>query len=74
MCAFNFAPPTRIFFPKSLKGVDIAAFIPNEYDHQLIAPDGMGDDYPVKNGRIEYQYDMNNHWWDILNEERSDNQ
>jgi hypothetical protein len=66
---FHFAPPMRIFFPKSLKGVDICAFIPDESEHELITPDGIGEDYPVKNGRIAFQHDINDHWWDILNNE-----
>ena len=66
---FHFTPPMRIFFPKSLKGVDICAFIPNESDHELITPDGMGNDYPIRNGRIAFQHDINDRWWDILNNE-----
>ena len=68
LCAFYFVPSMRIFFPRSLKAVDIGAFILDESDHELIAPEGMGDDYPVKNGCIQYQSDMNTKWWDRLNE------
>ena len=64
---FHFTPPMRISFPKSLKEVDICGFIPNESDHELITPDGIGEDYPVKNGRINYSYNKNEYWWDALN-------
>ena len=53
---------------KRLSLQNIGAFILDESDHELIAPEGMGDDYPVKNGCIQYQSDMNTKWWDRLNE------
>lgn len=68
MCVFDFDLPMRIFFPKSMKKVDVSAFFPNESGYELIAPEGVGDDYPVKNGRIKYQFEIPNDWWDVLNE------
>jgi hypothetical protein len=64
---FHFTPPMRIFFPKSLKEVDICGFIPDSYEYELIVPEGVGYDYPVKNGHINYSYNRNEYWWDALN-------
>lgn len=64
---FHFTPPMRIFFPKSLKEVDICGFIPDSYEYELIVPEGVGYNYPVKNGHINYSYNKNEYWWDALN-------
>lgn len=51
--AFDFAHNgLRIFLPRSLKTISDIAFIPFEAEYEIIVPEGVGEDYPFRNGHV----------------------